>query len=226
MSANTYFPPAGVCIAGANSSLGRAAARRFVQHGVLVVAVDSSAEVLSLGEELGTLCEPLAADLLSKPGRHDLWSALRAIGGVDHVISLADQGLSAGDHEPAVIEGTSERFAGILESVVVGAWCLVDSTISALQARPSANRSITFTLPTLAPRDGRLPATAAARAGLVELSRALSATLVKDGIRVENLALDALRASNLPGHRVSAIETGCVDSLWRLTQLKESSILR
>jgi len=234
--ADPYLPPAGVCISGAAGAIGSAVVRRFTSEGLLVVAVDSSETVYDLAREVGSLCEPVQADILTAEGGHAVSSCLLDIGGVDHVIAIAGGALAEelGARDPMDVD--PYLFGRSIEVNLTSAWSFVRATLPGLRKRGTANRSITFCSSRNAVAGHGLFAYSAAKAGLLGLMNPLAVSLGREGIRVNAVLPGQIatpRAVELHGEATHftdiaarsslgllATEQDCAEAFWALTTLK------
>jgi NAD(P)-dependent dehydrogenase (short-subunit alcohol dehydrogenase family) len=217
--ADPHFPPAGVCISGAAGAIGSAAVRRFASEGLLVFAVDSSPRVRDLAHEVGSLVEPVQADVLTEEGRHTVWSTLREAGGIDHVIAVAGGALSEelGAHDPLDVDAA--LFSRSVEANLTSAWSFISATLPGLRSRGSTNRSITLCSSRNAVAGHGLFAYSAAKAGLLGMMHPLAVTLGREGIRVNAVLPGQIatpRAVELHGDDTHFTEVAARSSLGRL----------
>jgi NAD(P)-dependent dehydrogenase (short-subunit alcohol dehydrogenase family) len=170
-------------ITGAGSGIGRAAALLFAQEGAAVVVVDrdeaGAAATVAAIRDHGGRAEPAVVDVADSAGvRHMVDLAVNAFGGLDIVFNNAAIAVFKG-----VEETTEEEWDRVLAVNLRAVFLGIKYAAPALRARGGGAIINTASVHGLATGAG-IAAYAAAKAGVIGLTRAAALDLAGAGIRV------------------------------------------
>jgi len=167
-----------VLVTGAAGGLGSATVAAYLEAGHRVVGLD-----LAVTPQCASFT-PLVVDLTDEDAMRD---AMRHIGPIQHVVSIAGGALRDEKAEPDIAELPLELFRASLERNLVSAFVTIKTAMPNLRAA-TGDRSISCTTSTDALLSYGLPAYAAAKAGIIGLVNSLTAPLGSEGIRVNAVA--------------------------------------
>lgn len=168
-------------ITGAAGGIGRPTARLFAAMGARVAALDIAPSVTDFARELGGQHSGIVVDVIDPAAAHAaVEKAAQALGGLDVVVTMA--GLV---HPGRVADLTDAQWSDTLAMHMTGTFNVCRAAIPSL--RRAGGGSIVCMSSIAGERGGGLRGGghyAAAKAGILGLSRAMARELAPDGIRV------------------------------------------
>lgn len=180
-----------VLVSGAAGAIGAATAGVFLDAGFAVVGLDRDlpADGLPNGDYHG-----LRVDLEREDELREALDSVRASGRLRHVIGIAGGALP---HEPRSqadpVTEPLEAFRASIEANLVTQFALLQAALPWLREDAGGDRSVTFTSSFNALTGAGMPASSAAKAGLIGMTRALAVPLGREGIRVNVVAPGTIR---------------------------------
>ncbi|HET7457975.1 MAG TPA: SDR family oxidoreductase [Gemmatimonadaceae bacterium] len=180
-----------VLVTGAAGAIGGATVRCFVEAGLHVIALDRDRAVL---DDAGPCVAAYHVDVADARGVADAIADACATRVLRHVVGVAGGALPS---EPATRDDPAslspEEFRASVDANLVTQYVVLHAALPWLRRATGADRSVTFTSSFNALAGWGMPAYSAAKAGLIGLMHALTASLGAEGIRVNVVAPGTVR---------------------------------
>lgn len=171
-------PVSNVLVTGAAGGLGSATVTAYLEAGHQVFGLDR----VSAPQQASFT--PVVVDLTDEVAMRD---AMRAIGPVNHVVSIAGGALPDEKTGSDLARLPIAVFRASLEQNLISAFVTLQAALPNLRAA-NGDRSIAFTTSTDAMVSYGLPAYAAAKGGIIGLVNSLTNALGGEGIRINAVA--------------------------------------
>jgi NAD(P)-dependent dehydrogenase (short-subunit alcohol dehydrogenase family) len=193
MGAKDGGVPDVVLVTGAAGAIGCATANAFIDAGFLVVGLDRDPSVTSRESGDGDY-HGICVDLEDDDAVAAALATAERAGDLAHVVAIAGGALDEEpptEHDPVLLD--PKVFRASVEANLVSPFVVLRAVMPWLRRSAATNRSVTFTSSWNALTGVGMPAYSAAKAGLIGMTRALTAPLGAEGIRVNVVAPGTIR---------------------------------